>query len=47
MLHALYPPPPCHKLPHLLGPPPPLEHDVLYGWPLDNIFKYVNGKPML
>ena len=24
---------PCHKLSHLLGPPP-LEHDVLYGPPL-------------
>ena len=21
--HALYPPSPCHKLSHLLGPPPP------------------------
>jgi len=26
--------PPCHKLPHLLGPPPLLERDVLYGRPL-------------
>ena len=25
---------PCHKLSHLLRPPPPLEHDVLYGRPL-------------
>src|SRR6218665_1172089 len=24
----------CHKLSHLLGPPPPLERDVLYGRPL-------------
>jgi len=27
------PPPPCHKLSHLLGPPP-LERDVLYRRPL-------------
>src|SRR6218665_2579843 len=26
--------PPCHKLSHLLGPPSPLERDVLYGRPL-------------
>src|SRR6218665_845725 len=32
--HALYPPPPCHKLSHFLGPLPPLERDVLYGRPL-------------
>src|SRR6218665_3397922 len=31
--HALDPPPPCHKLSHLLGPPP-FERDVLYGRPL-------------
>ena len=30
--HAIDPPP-CHKLSHLLGPPPPLERDVLYGRP--------------
>src|SRR6218665_544209 len=28
------PPPLCHKLSHLLGPPPPIERDVLYGRPL-------------
>src|SRR6218665_2160235 len=28
------PPSPCHKLLHHLGPPPPLERDVLYGRPL-------------
>ena len=27
-------PSPRHKLSHLLGPPPPLERDVLYGRPL-------------
>src|SRR6218665_1932597 len=32
MSHALCPP--CHKLSHLLGPPPSLERDVLYGRPL-------------
>src|SRR6218665_3887304 len=33
--HALLPhPSPCHKLSHLLGPPPLLERDVLYGRPL-------------
>src|SRR6218665_3046025 len=26
--------PPCHKLSHILGPPTPLERDVLYGRPL-------------
>ena len=26
-------PSPCHKLSHPLGPPPPLERDVLYGRP--------------
>src|SRR6218665_4047021 len=26
-------PSPCHKLSHLLGPPPPLERDVLYRRP--------------
>jgi len=26
-------PPSCHKLSHLLGSPP-LERDILYGWPL-------------
>ena len=31
MSHALGPP--CHKLSHLLGPPNPLERDVLYGRP--------------
>src|SRR6218665_1556652 len=32
MSHALEPPaPPCHKLSHLLRPPPPLERDVVYG----------------
>src|SRR6218665_92797 len=30
----LAPPPPCHKLSHLLGLPPPVERDVLYGRPL-------------
>ena len=30
----LTPLPACHKLSHLLGPPPtPLERDVLYGRP--------------
>ena len=29
--HALDPP--CHKLSHFLGFPPPLERDVLYGPP--------------
>ena len=29
----LFTPSPCHKLSHL-GLPPPLERDVLYGWPL-------------
>ena len=33
MSHALDPPPPCHKLSHLLGPPTSLERDVLYGRP--------------
>src|SRR6218665_3870466 len=33
--HALGPLP-CHKLSHLLGPPP-LERDVLYGRPLDRV----------
>ena len=31
--HALDPPSSCHKLSHLLGPPP-LERDLLYGRPL-------------
>ena len=31
--HALDPPPPCHKLSHLLGPLP-FKRDVLYGRPL-------------
>ena len=35
---SLDPPSPCHKLSHLLGPPP-LERDVLYGRPLS---VYVN-----
>jgi len=26
-------PSPCHKLSHILGPPPLLERDVLYGRP--------------
>ena len=34
--HALDPSP-CQKLYNLLGPPPLLERDVLYGWPLCNI----------
>ena len=25
---------PCHKLSHLLGPPPPIDRDVLYRRPL-------------
>src|SRR6218665_2694649 len=29
----LTPPTPCHRLSHLLGPPAPLERDVLYGRP--------------
>src|SRR6218665_2372268 len=29
----LFTPSLCHKLSHLLGPPPPLERDVLYGRP--------------
>ena len=33
----------CHKLSHLLGPPPPIERDVLYGRPL---FTKVRGLPV-
>ena len=30
---------PCHKLSHLLGPPSPLERDVLYGRPHMCLYK--------
>src|SRR6218665_1439088 len=33
----LFTPSPCHKLSHLLGPPPTLERDVLYGRPLRHL----------
>ena len=32
--HMIFTPSPCHKLSHFLRPPPPLEHDILYGRPL-------------
>ena len=34
-------PSPCHKLSHLLGPPP-LERDVLYGRPYKVFFQNAN-----
>jgi len=43
--HALDPLAPlCHKLSHLLGPPLPLERDVLYGRPLIILFTSI-GRP--
>ena len=38
----LFTPSLCHKLSHLLGPPPPLERDVLYGRPLIQLTMGVN-----
>ena len=40
-----WPPSPCHKLAHLLGPPP-LERDVLYDWPLNYLIKIMPVTPI-
>src|SRR6218665_3395563 len=41
MSHALDPPPLCHKCHTFSDPLPPLERDVLYGWPHSGL---INGR---